>query len=57
MSIHDSWEDLPPTVTGYCSDNANMEAEDGKDSKRTLIYHQSLSLYNSDNLQTCIHGI
>ncbi|KAI5802521.1 hypothetical protein FPQ18DRAFT_374722 [Pyronema domesticum] len=30
MSIHDSWEDLPQTVMGYCSDDANMEAEGGK---------------------------
>jgi hypothetical protein len=30
MSIPDSWEDLPPTVTGYCSDDADMEERVGK---------------------------
>jgi hypothetical protein len=36
MSIHDSWEDLPPTVTGYYSHDADMEAEGGKVSKESL---------------------
>jgi hypothetical protein len=36
MSIHDAWEDLPPTVTGYCFDDANMEAKGGKVSKESL---------------------
>jgi hypothetical protein len=29
MSIHSAWEDLPLNVTGYCSGNADMEAEGG----------------------------
>jgi hypothetical protein len=36
MSIHHSWEDLPPTVAGYCSDGADMEAGGGKISKESL---------------------
>ncbi|KAI5786882.1 hypothetical protein FPQ18DRAFT_393407 [Pyronema domesticum] len=28
MSIHGAWEDLPLKVTGYCSDDADMEADD-----------------------------
>jgi hypothetical protein len=36
MSIHGAWEDLPPTVTGYCSDDADMEAEGAKISKESL---------------------
>ncbi|KAI5796788.1 hypothetical protein FPQ18DRAFT_302973 [Pyronema domesticum] len=36
MSIHDSWEDLPPTVMGYCSDDAAMEAGDGKVTALTM---------------------
>jgi hypothetical protein len=35
-SVHGSWEDLPLKVTGYCSDNADMEAEGGKVSKESL---------------------
>ncbi|KAI5783837.1 hypothetical protein FPQ18DRAFT_355610 [Pyronema domesticum] len=27
MSIHGAWEDLPLNVTGYCFDDADMEAE------------------------------
>jgi hypothetical protein len=30
MSIHGSWEDLPPNMTGHCSDDAAMEAGGGK---------------------------
>ncbi|KAI5789417.1 hypothetical protein FPQ18DRAFT_391967 [Pyronema domesticum] len=60
MSIHDSWEDLPPTVTSYYSDDAAMEAGGGKDSKRTPIYLPSiplpLQLEKSPNL-ACVHGI
>jgi hypothetical protein len=33
MSIHGSWEDLPPTVMGYRSDDAAMEAVFGKSAK------------------------
>jgi hypothetical protein len=36
MSIHGAWEDLPLNVTGYCSDDADMEAECGKVSKESL---------------------
>jgi hypothetical protein len=36
MSIHGAWEDLPPNVMGYCSDDADMEAEGGKVSKESL---------------------
>jgi hypothetical protein len=35
-SIHGSWEDLPPSVMGYCSDDAYMEAVGGKVSKESL---------------------
>jgi hypothetical protein len=37
MSIHNAWEDLPLNVTGYCSDDADMEAEGGKVSRVSLI--------------------
>ncbi|KAI5786069.1 hypothetical protein FPQ18DRAFT_308992 [Pyronema domesticum] len=72
MSIHDAWEDLPLNVTGYCSDNADMEAEVGKLAKslsdrtvavnvalkRALVHHQCRFLYHVlSNLQPCIHGI
>jgi hypothetical protein len=36
MSIHDAWEDLPLGVTGYCSDDADVEAEGGKVSNESL---------------------
>jgi hypothetical protein len=35
-SIHGSWEDSPPTVIGYRSDDAAMEAVLGKVSKGSL---------------------
>ncbi|KAI5802034.1 hypothetical protein FPQ18DRAFT_383009 [Pyronema domesticum] len=44
MSTHYAWEDLPPIVTGYCSDDADMEAEGGKNTKRTPVHHRSRSL-------------
>ncbi|KAI5801868.1 hypothetical protein FPQ18DRAFT_382840 [Pyronema domesticum] len=57
MSIHDSWEDLPLNVMGYCSDDADMEADGGKNTKRTSVHDGSRSLYHSGNLAMCIHGI
>ncbi|KAI5782972.1 hypothetical protein FPQ18DRAFT_310872 [Pyronema domesticum] len=36
MSIHGAWEDLPLKMTGYYSDDADMEADGGKVSKEYL---------------------
>jgi hypothetical protein len=35
-SIHGAWEDLPLNVTGYCSHDADIEAEGGKFRKESL---------------------
>jgi hypothetical protein len=36
MSIHGSWGDWPSNVMGYCSDDADIEADGGKVSKESL---------------------
>ncbi|KAI5816612.1 hypothetical protein BZA77DRAFT_353850 [Pyronema omphalodes] len=32
---HGAWEDLPPNMMGYCSDDADKEADGGKVSKES----------------------